>query len=130
MQQPNSVVSAPGVRRHRRRRHSRIPLDTVFFLLFFVVVLPLGIYADWFQPIGRRPNAGEHVLLGLAFAFGLLGSILLGVARIPLYVHRHHHGFRPRELPDNYRRLFWVAYVLIMISFAMLLFLGIAQRCF
>lgn len=129
MEQANSVVSAPGVRRHHRRRHSRIPVDTVLFLVVFAVVLPLGIYADWFRPRGRLANAGESVLLGLALSFGLLGSVLLVIARIPLYVRRHHHGFRPRELPENYRRLFWIAYVFIMIGSAMLLFLGIAQRC-
>jgi len=129
MEQPNLVVSAPGVRRHHRRRHSRIPIDTVLFLLFFVVLLPLGIYADWFRPAGRLANAGEGVLLGLALSFGVVGAVLLAIARIPLYVRRHHHGFRPRELPDNYRRLFWIAYVFIMIGSAMLLFLGIAQRC-
>jgi hypothetical protein len=130
MERSDSVVSAPGVQRHRRRRHSRVPLDAVLFLFVFSVVLPLGVHADWFRPAGRLPNAGETVLLGLALSFGLLGSILLVIARIPLYVRRHHHGFRPRELPENYRRLFWVAYVFILISAAMLLLLGAIQRCF
>ena len=121
--------STTDIRQPRRRRHNRIPPDTVLYLLFFIVLLPLGIRADWFQPAGRLVMLGDKVLLYLALAFGLLGSSLLAVARIPIYITRHHHGFRPRELPDNYRRLFWVSYVLILISFALLLCLGIMQRC-
>jgi hypothetical protein len=130
MEQPNFVVSAPGVRQRHRRRHSRVPLDTVFFLLFFGALLPLGISAGWFHPEGRLVRAGEGVLLGLALAFGLSGAILLGIARYPLYTRKHHHSFRPRELPEKFRRLFWVAYVLVMISAIVLLYLGIVQRCF
>ncbi|TAN37550.1 MAG: hypothetical protein EPN23_05175 [Verrucomicrobia bacterium] len=85
MEQSNLVVSVPGVRCQHRRRHSRVPPDTVLVVSFFFIVLPLGIYADWFRPAERLAKPGETVLLGLALAFGLLGSILLAVARIPIY---------------------------------------------
>ena len=118
----------PHERRPYHRRHSRIPVDTVAWALCFGLLLPLGIFAGWFRPEHHFTNKGENMLLGLALAFGVLGTILLAVARYPLYVRRHHQGFRPRELPHNYRPLFWVSYVLILVGMAILLTLVAAQH--
>ena len=96
----------------------------------FGLLLPLGIHAGWFRPDHqlRIHNAGENTLLGLSLAFGILGTLLLAVARYPLYVRRHHQGFRPRELPHHYRPLFWVSYVLISVGVGILLTLIALQH--
>jgi len=128
MAQPITNGDVSGKRRHTRRRSNRIPPDTVMWMLFFGLALPLGIHAGWFQSPHHMNAAGEHVLLGLALMFGVLGTILLGVARIPIYFQKHHHSFRPRELPHHYRPIFWVAYVLIVVGLATLVTLLLAQH--
>ena len=128
MNQPAANGLVLERRRHIRRRHSRIPVDTVLWLFFFGLLLPLGTHAGWFHPATPKHNVGEHMLLGLAMMFGILGAILLGAARYPLYVRRHHHGFLPRELPHDFRVCFWLSYVLISVGSATLLALLLIQH--
>jgi hypothetical protein len=118
----------PSERQHVRRRHSRIPVDTVLWALLFGVLLPLAIRADWLRPEAHLQIAGDKVLQWLALAFGVAGTFILAVVRYPLYVRRHHHGFRPRELPHQYRPTFWVSYVLITVGVVILLTLVLKQH--
>ncbi len=116
--------------RHVRRVHSRIPVDTVIWALLFCVGLPLAIRAGWFYPehATLRSVFGDKVLLWLSLAFGVVGTVILALVRYPLYVRRHHHGFRPRELPHQYRPTFWVSYVLICVGMGILIVLVAKQQ--
>jgi len=118
----------PLERQHIRRRHSRIPVDTVLWTLFFGVFLPLAIRADLLRPDVHLHVASDKVLQWLALAFGATGTIILALVRYPLYVRRHHHGFRPRELPHQYRPTFWVSYVLIAVGVGIVLTLVLKQH--
>ena len=113
-----------------KRVHSRIPVDTVLWALLFCVGLPLAIRAGWFYPehATLRTLFGDKVLLWLGLAFGTVGTLILAVVRYPLYVRRHHHGFRPRELPHQYRPTFWVSYVLIAVGAGILIVLVAKQQ--
>lgn len=117
-------------RPHGHRRHSRIPVDTVLWSLFFGIALPLAIRAGWLRPENHQQLTGDKVLTWLALAFGVSGTLILALVRYPLYVRRHHHGFRPRELPHQYRPTFWVSYVLIIVGVAIVCTLLFKQRLF
>ena len=117
-------------RRKIHRRHSRIPVDTVLWAVLFCIVLPLAMHVGWFHPENRTLRAafGDKVLIWLSLAFGLVGTLILAIVRYPLYVRRHHHGFRPRELPHQYRPTFWVSYMLIVVGMVILIALIFKQR--
>jgi hypothetical protein len=117
-------------RRHVRRVHSRIPVDTVLWALLFWVLLPLAISHGWFHPVNAtlRSAFGDKVLVWLSVCFGSVGTLILAVVRYPLYVRRHHHGFRPRELPHQYRPTFWVSYMLIVVGTVILFTLVFKQH--
>ncbi len=125
---PDQMEALPSERQHIRRRHSRIPVDTVLWALLFGVALPLAMRADWLRPEAHLQVAGDKVLQWLALAFGVMGTLILAVVRYPLYVRRHHHGFRPRELPHHFRPAFWVSYVLITVGAVILLTLVLKQH--
>ena len=120
----------PEKRRRVRRLHSRIPMDTVLWALLFCVALPLGIHSGWFRPaeVTLRSVAGDKVLLWLSLAFGVTGTLILALVRYPLYVRRHHMGFRPRELPHPYRPTFWVSYMLLTVGVVIVLILVVKQH--
>lgn len=124
------VDETPMERRKIQRRHSRIPVDTVLWAVLFGVALPLATYAGWFRPENRSLSAafGDNVLVWLSLGFGIVGTLILAIVRYPLYVRRHHHGFRPRELPHQYRPTFWVSYVLIIVGVVILIVLIFKQR--
>jgi len=128
----NQAVEPSPERHHRPRRlHSRIPVDTVLWALFFCVALPLGLHFGWFRMGGHgtiRAAAGDRVLYCLSLAFGAIGTLILALVRYPLYVRRHHHGFRPRELPHSHRPTFWVSYMLITVGVVILFVLAVKQQ--
>jgi len=128
MEPTSDNLDAESQRHHIHRRHSRIPVDTVLWALLYGVALPLAIRAGWFRPEEKLHATGDAVLLWLGLAFGVLGTLILAVVRYPLYVRRHHHGFRPRELPHDFRPTFWVSYVLITVGVVILLTLVIKQH--
>ncbi|MCX7007758.1 MAG: hypothetical protein NTY53_11015 [Kiritimatiellaeota bacterium] len=128
MESTSDKLEQEPERHHVRHRHSRIPLDTVAWVVLFFIALPLAIHAGWFRPEEKMHHAGETVLLWLGLAFGELGTLILAVVRYPLYVRRHHQGFRPRELPHNFRPTFWVSYVLITVGVLIVITLVIMQR--
>ncbi len=115
-------LEEPLERRKIKRRHSRIPVDTVLWAVLFCVVLPVALHLGWFHATNStlRSAFGDKVLVWLSLGFGIVGTLILALVRYPLYVRRHHQGFRPRELPHQYRPTFWVSYVLIIVGVAIL----------
>ena len=62
------------------------------------------------------------ILFYTALGTGVMGSILLFLARLPLYRQRRFWTFGPSALPQFHRKLYWLAYVAVV---AALLLLGI-----
>jgi hypothetical protein len=94
-----------------------IPPDHRFWLVelgfvLLVVLLAPNVYA------ARR--TGNPALLTLGLGLGVLGAILLLVARIPLYRQRRFLTVGPRELPGVYRKLYYAAYCCLVPSIALL----------
>ena len=70
--------------------------------------------------IGWAKNSGDRSLLNVALCLGGTGSLLLFVARLPLYRQHRFFTFGPRSLTGIYRKLYYAAYWLIVPSVALL----------
>ena len=47
---------------------------------------------------------------------GVVGMVLLFFARLPFYRQRRFLVFGPRELDRSHRRLYWLAYAVLLVS--------------
>jgi hypothetical protein len=55
-------------------------------------------------------------LFWIGLAAGVFGSILLFLARLPLYRQRRFRTCGPRELDRFHRRMYWLAYLAMLVS--------------
>jgi hypothetical protein len=53
-------------------------------------------------------------------ALGCFGIVLLFLARLPLYRQRQFWTFGPSALPKLHRKLYWLAYLLVVASVLLL----------
>ncbi len=104
------------------------PDMAVLFGLYFVV-LPLALLGGWFAThLYNAKSTGDVTLLWFAIAVGACGTVLLFLARLPLYRQRRFLVFGPRDLDEKHRRLYWWAYRLIGASVLLLLLLLLMVR--
>jgi hypothetical protein len=66
----------------------------------------------------RRADVG--MLYGWGIAAGLGGAGLLFAARLPLYRRRCFWTFGPHRLDRTHRRLYWLAYAVVVTSLIVL----------
>jgi hypothetical protein len=59
-------------------------------------------------------------LFWIGLAAGVFGTVLLFLARVPLYRQRRFWTFGPRELDRFHRRLYWLAYLVVIVSVGLL----------
>jgi riboflavin transporter FmnP len=91
-----------------------LPPDMVALIWTPIFVTTIAILTStllW--PVLR---SGVLSLFLAAVAAGVLGSILLFFARLPLYRRGQFLSFGPRKLDARHRKLYWRAYVLIAAS--------------
>jgi len=55
-----------------------------------------------------------------ALGFSGIGTILLFLARLPLYRQRRFFTFGPRALDRHHRRVYWLAYIFVIASIGLL----------
>ena len=108
--------------RHRRRHRNhpprlQIPIDAVVLSICYLVFMPLALFY-WGA---KLPTASQKILCWLAFLFGAGGTLLLLVARKPLYRQRYFVSWKASNLPDKYWRLFFVSRVFVIGSVLLLL---------
>ncbi|HZM01577.1 MAG TPA: hypothetical protein VFC44_01015 [Candidatus Saccharimonadales bacterium] len=72
--------------------------------------------------MAQLQTADIRTLYGFGLGAGVLGAILLFVARLPLYKQRRFWVFGPRQLDRKHRRIYWVACILVAVG---LLWLGV-----
>ena len=90
-------------------------LSTIFFLPAVAVIGILGTMLflpsiTTLQPV----DTTKMFLIGLAA--GVVGSVLLFFARLPLYRQRRFFTFGPRELDRLHCFLYWLAYLFVVAS--------------
>ncbi len=90
-------------------------LSTIFMMPAIAVI---AILTALFLPPITSSNVTYLFWLGLVT--GIFGIILLFFARLPLYRQRRFFAFGPRELDRFHRRLYWLAYLAVLVSVGLL----------
>jgi hypothetical protein len=105
------------------------PPDMAALLGLYFIVLPFALLGGWFGThLYNARSTGDVTLLWLSIAVGACGTVLLFLARLPLYRQRRFLVFGPRELDEKHRRLYWWAYRFIAASVLLMLLLLLILR--
>jgi len=98
-----------------------IPPDWVFLfsLQFFIPVIV--ILAGMLLPVLSFLKTTDAIILFYTgLGTGVMGSLLLFLARLPLYRQHRFWTFGPSALPPFHRKLYWLAYVAIITALLLL----------
>ena len=103
------------------RKQQRFPSDLAALLGLYWILLPIAMLGAWVFPVFlRAKNEGDLTILWVAIALGAVGLILLFWARMPLYRKLRFFTFGPHRLDANHRRVYWTAWILILLSIGLL----------
>ena len=88
-----------------------VPADWLWHLGLLVTLLCAGVFGSLLLPVVARLRT-THVatLYGAGVSLGVLGGVLLFVARLPLYRAHRFWTFGPGQLDLEHRRYYWLAY--------------------
>lgn len=106
-------------------RGGHFPYD-LRVLLEPIVILPLILFFSTFLP--GALNHGGATLFIVAMALGIIGVVLLFLARLPLYRQRRFFAFGPRHLTGIHKKLYYTAYAFIIPSVILLIAMVLAWR--
>jgi hypothetical protein len=67
-------------------------------------------------------------LYWVGVAGGVFGIVLLFLARLPLYRQGRFLTFGPRELDQIHRRLYWLAYLVVLVSMGLFVVVWLRLR--
>lgn len=113
------------------KKHSDwdIPREAIGVMgsLFFVPAIAV-LSATILPAVSRLQNANPIPVLAVGYIAGFAGAILLFFARLPLYRQRRYWTFGPRELDSKHRKMYWIAYALVLICMLLLLSLWMRVR--
>jgi hypothetical protein len=123
------ILLAPGAvaeqfsthepRMSNKRSDSHLPEEVIGFLssVCFMPIVAVVAFAATFLPsvTSLRVEAAIN-LYWVGVAAGVFGIFLLFLARLPLYWQRRFWTFGPRELDRFHRRLYWLAYLVVLVS--------------
>ncbi|MGA2788957.1 MAG: hypothetical protein ABSF60_15665 [Verrucomicrobiota bacterium] len=102
-----------------RPGHWYIPPDWGMFLVIPCIVVLSSILL----PVLAQLKTGDmRALYGFGLGAGVIGVVLLFVARLPLYKQRRFWIIGPMQLDRKHRHIYWLAYVFVAAS---LLLLGV-----
>jgi hypothetical protein len=94
-----------------------IPSDWLWHLGMFLMIPCIAILAGVLLPVvARLKTADVGVLYGVGLAAGIVGVLLLFIARLPLYRERRFWTLGPRQLDEKHRRFYWMAYIAVAVS--------------
>lgn len=103
---------------------SHVPPDMAVigsFLFMILAVLFVSCGLSW-------AKRGDTTLFNFAVFLGVVGAVLLFIARIPLYRQRRFFTLGPRALTGIYRKLYFTSYVFIVPSIVLLVLLLLSFR--
>lgn len=120
-------VSNPisDVSQHERKLSNwYVPGDIAVFLGLYFIVIPIMLLSGRLLPLlWDAHRSGDATLLYVALAFGTVGTVLLFLARLPLYRQQRFFTFGLHALDESHRRLYRWAYRFIGISLLLMLLL-------
>ena len=108
----------------KKPSHRYLPEEVVGLLstiLLMPTIVAIGVLNAMLLPSItslRRMDISSLFWVGLAA--GILGVVLLFLARLPLYWQRRFWAFGPRQLDRFHRRLYWLAYLFVIASILLL----------
>jgi len=88
-------------------------------MVLMMVAVSFGVF---------RAKHGDPTLLYVAVAAGIVGIVLLAIARWPLYKQGKFLAIGPKHLSGIHRKLYWLAYVFIGASIILMLRLLVALK--
>jgi hypothetical protein len=110
----------------KRNSDRYIPPDRRWILGMQFVVPCIMVLAGLLLPVVARLKAADvRALYGSGLGAGVVGAVLLFVARLPLYKQRRFWTIGPMPLDRKHRRIYWLAYGFVAAS---LLLLGVVWR--
>lgn len=89
----------------------------------FLVIPCIAVLSSMLLPVVAQLKTGDmRALYGFGLGAGIIGVVMLFVARLPLYKQRRVWTIGPMQLDRKHRRIYWMAYVFVAAS---LLLLGV-----
>jgi hypothetical protein len=105
------------------------PADLGCLLFSWVWIALITILAGGILPLISELRSGDvSGIFYTALGFACSGTILLLLARLPLYRQRRFWTFGPRELDQFHRRLYWLAYLAVIASIGLLVIVWFRLR--
>ena len=122
------IIAAMDTRKDSKLR-SQFPHDLAALLGIYWIILPVAILNSAIFPwILRAKNESDTTLFWVAIVLGCIGSLLLFIARLPLYRQGRFSQFGPRGLDAAHRRLYHWSWLFIFPSILLLCILLLILR--
>jgi len=104
----------------KRKSDWYVPPD---WILILFPIPCIAVLAALLLPVVAQLKSGDlWGVYALGVGAGVVGSVLLFLARLPLYRQRRFWTFGPGESDRKHRQLYWLAYLFVALS---LLLLGV-----
>ena len=113
----------------KKRSDWYLPEEVLGLLSTLFLVPAIAVLAGLLLPsITTLQHADVSRLFSVGLAAGVCGVVLLFFARLPLYRQRRSFAFGPRELDRFHRRLYWMAYLVVLASIGLLVIVWFRMR--
>lgn len=87
----------------------------------FIVIPCIAVLAGMLLPIVAKLHTADlRMLYGFGLGAGVVGAVLLFVARLPLYKQRRFWTIGPMQLDRKHRRVYWLACAFVVASLLLL----------
>jgi|ERR1017187_3037283 hypothetical protein len=113
----------------KRNSNWYVPKDWLWHLGMLVNLVCIPVLACMLLPIVARLRATDvGTLYGVGVGAGVVGILLLFIARLPLYRQRRFWTVGPRQLDRKRRRFYRLAYGSVTASLLLLLVVWLRTR--
>lgn len=113
----------------KRNSNWYVPGDWLWHLGILVCLVCIPILAGLLLPtLAQLQRTDVNTLYGVGVAAGVIGIVLLFIARMPLYRQRHFWTVGPRQLDRKHRLFYWLAYGFVIVSLLLLLVVWLRTR--
>jgi hypothetical protein len=97
------------------------PADLICLLFLWIGIPAIAIFTcDIMSLLSSLTSADALRLFCSALGFAVVGTVLLFLARLPLYRQRKFWTVGPRDLDQPHHRLYWLAYLFVLTSIGLL----------